>query len=63
MKNAVLDDPIEQRIGNFLLYMDINKDGDLQIRVYPVDEDGISWDFPIDTFETTAASVKKCSEG
>lgn len=52
-----MTEPIEQRIGNFSVCMDVNADGDLQIRVYPLMTDGQPWDCPFSTFEVLSSEV------
>lgn len=37
--------------------LDVNRDGDLQIRVYPIDKNGIIWDCPFDTFDVSHDDV------
>jgi hypothetical protein len=51
------EDPIETRIGNYSVCMDVNDDGDLQVRVYPIDNVGQSWDHPIDTLDVLRQDV------
>ena len=48
-------DPIEQRLGNYSIMMDVNEAGDLQIRVYPLMDDGQPWDAPVSVFDVTSA--------
>lgn len=37
--------------------LDVNSAGDLQIRVYPIDKNGIIWDCPFDTFDVSHDDV------
>lgn len=47
------EDPVETRIGNYSVMMDVNENGDLQLRVYPIMEDGECWDAPVAVFDVT----------
>jgi len=38
-------------IGKYSVCLDVNTAGDLQIRVYPIDANGITWHCPADTFD------------
>ena len=44
-------------IGKYNVCLDVNKAGDLQIRVYPIDDKGIIWDCPFDTFDVLHADI------
>ena len=37
--------------------LDVNRIGDLQIRVYPIDARGIIWDGPFDTFDVSHPEI------
>jgi hypothetical protein len=54
-------DPIEQRIGNFSVMIDIVA-GDLQIRVYPLDKKGQPWDCPFATFDVEQHEIDALGE-
>jgi hypothetical protein len=44
-------------IGKYNVCLDVNRAGDLQIRVYPIDNKGIIWDCPYDTFDVSHADI------
>ena len=44
-------------IGKYNVCLDVNKAGDLHIRVYPIDKKGIIWDCPFDTFDVSHADI------
>ena len=55
-------EPRKIRIG--MLYsvcLDVNDQGDLQIRVYPIGSDALPWDSPFDTLDLLKADVDACA--
>ena len=44
-------------IGKYNVCLDVNKAGDLQIRIYPIYDKGIIWDCPFDTFDVLHADI------
>lgn len=43
--------------------LEVDDAGNLQIRVYPIDADGLSWNYPIDTFDVAKATVAALTAG
>ena len=55
-------EPREIRIGMlYSICFDVNGQGDLQIRVYPIGTDGLPWDSPFDTLDVLKADVDACA--
>lgn len=63
VKDFTVDEqPLQIRIGSYSVCMDVDEDGDLQLRVYPIDKDGQTWDSPFDTFDVLKNEIDALSK-
>jgi hypothetical protein len=49
-------------IGKYSVCLDVNTAGDLQIRVYPIDANGITWHCPANTFDILRRDITEAEQ-